>query len=66
MEKNAKIGTFFYKDWKIMQRSEHSFIKNGEEHKDRSVLLQYLQALVESMARRLQVVIDRGGNTTKY
>ena len=29
MEKNTKIGTFFFKEWKITQRSEHSFEKNG-------------------------------------
>ena len=38
MEKNAKIVPLFYKEWKRMQRSFHSFIKNGKEHKDRSVL----------------------------
>ena len=30
---------FFYKERKRTQRSEHSFIKNGKERKDRSVLL---------------------------
>ena len=39
MEKNVKIGTFFYKEQKRMQRSEHSFIMNGKESKDRNVLL---------------------------
>ena len=29
MEKNAKIGTFFYKERKRTQRSESSFEKNG-------------------------------------
>ena len=29
MEKNAKIGTFFYKERKGTQRSERSFEKNG-------------------------------------
>ena len=29
MEKNAKIGTFFYKELKRTQRSERSFEKNG-------------------------------------
>ena len=27
---------------------------------------EYCQKLVESMPRRLQMVIDAGGNTTKY
>ena len=30
---------FFYKEWKRMQRLEHSFIKNGKERKDCSFLL---------------------------
>ena len=29
MEKNAKIGLFFYKEQKRTQRSERSFEKNG-------------------------------------
>ena len=40
MEKNAKIGTFSYKERNIMQRSERSFLKNGKERKERNVLLQ--------------------------
>ena len=39
MEKNAKIGKFFYKERKRTQRSERSFVKNGKERKDRNVLL---------------------------
>ena len=44
MEKNAKIGTFFYKERKRTQRSERSFIKNGKECKDRNVLLKRTDA----------------------
>ena len=44
MEKNAKIGTFFYKEWKRTQRSERSFLKNGKEGKDRNVLLKRTDA----------------------
>ena len=35
MEKN---GTFFYKERKRTERTEHSFIKNGKERKERNVL----------------------------
>ena len=44
MEKNAKIGTFFYKEQKRTQRSEHSFLKNGKERKDWNVLLKRTDA----------------------
>ena len=44
MEKNAKIVSFFYKEWKRRQRSFRSFIKNGKEGKDRSVLLKRTDA----------------------
>ena len=33
-EKNAKNATFFYKEQKRTQRTQHSFIKNGKERKD--------------------------------
>ena len=39
MEKNAKNAAFFYKEWKRMQRTLRSFIKNGKECKERHVLL---------------------------
>ena len=39
MEKSAKIVPFFYKERKRTQRSFCSFIKNGKECKDSSVLL---------------------------
>ena len=44
MEKNAKIGTFYYKERKRTQRSELSFIKNGKERKDQNVLLKRTDA----------------------
>ena len=44
MEKNAKIVPFFYKERKRTQRSFRSFIKNGKECKDRSVLLKRTDA----------------------
>ena len=34
-----KNATFFYKEWKRTLRRFRSFIKNGKEHKKRSVLL---------------------------
>ena len=39
MENNAKIVPFFCKEWKRTQRLFHSFIKNGKERKDCSVLM---------------------------
>ena len=44
MEKNAKIVPFFYKERKRMQRLFCSFIKNGKERKDRSVILKRTDA----------------------
>ena len=44
MEKNAKIVPFFYRERKRTQRSFRSFIKNGKERKDRSVLLKRTDA----------------------
>ena len=44
MEKNAKIGTFFYKERKRTQRSERFFIKNGKVCKDRKVVLKRTDA----------------------
>ena len=44
MEKNAKIVPFFCKERKRTQRSFRSFIKNGKERKDRSVLLKRTDA----------------------
>ena len=44
MEKNAKIGTLFYKERNRTQRSERSFIKNGKERNDRNVLLKRTDA----------------------
>ena len=43
-EKNAKIVPFFYKERKRMQRSFCSFIKNGKERIDCSVLLKRTDA----------------------
>ena len=40
-EKNGKNGTFFYKDRKRTERTEHSFIKKGKE---RNVLLKRTDA----------------------
>ena len=34
MEKNTKNNAFFYKEWNRMQRTPHSFIKNGKECKN--------------------------------
>ena len=44
MQKNAKNGTFFYKECKRMQRTEHSFIKNAKERKERKVPLKRTNA----------------------
>ena len=44
MQKNAKNGTFFYKERKRTQRTERSFIKNAKERKERNVLLKRTDA----------------------
>ena len=44
MEKKAKIVPFFYKEQKRTQRLFCSFIKNGKERKDGSVLLKRMDA----------------------
>ena len=35
---------FFYKEWKKMERTERSFIKNGKERKEPNVLLKRTDA----------------------
>ena len=44
MQKNAKNGTFFYKECKRTQRTERSFIKNAKERKERNILLKRTDA----------------------
>ena len=56
MEKNAKIVLLFDKEQKRMQRSEHYFIKNGKERKDRNVLLKIMDAQPCPLTSALQRV----------
>ena len=44
MEKNGKNEMFFYKEQKRTERTEHSFIKNGKERKEKNVLLKRTDA----------------------
>ena len=67
MEKNAKIGTFFYKEGKRMQRSERSFIKNEKERKDQNVLLKRTDAQPWELPLKVRIIpaYQRGTSASK-